>query len=71
MEEYFIIRYTFLPYFDGYFQEGKFYDKNEKELKQKYYNGRLCILNEKKVHGIIKLRKFAQQTKVKKTKLPF
>jgi hypothetical protein len=67
----FINRYTFLPYWNGYFQEGNFYNHNGKMLIQKYYNGRLCILDNKKQFGILKLRKFAKQSQVKLETLPF
>lgn len=30
-----IIRYIFIPYFDGYFQQGNFYSKEGKQLNQK------------------------------------
>jgi hypothetical protein len=30
-----VIIYTFLPYFDGYFQDGKWYDENDKQVKEK------------------------------------
>jgi len=64
-------RYTFLPYFDGYFQEGNFYDNNGKLLKQKYYNGRVCIDCNNKRFGIKKLRTLAQKTEVEIENLPF
>lgn len=68
---FFIIRYTFEPYFLGYFQEGCFYSPDNKVLKQRYYNGRLCIVYNRKVYGIIKLRKFAKRQEVKQEQLPF
>jgi hypothetical protein len=66
-----VTRYTFENYFDGYFQEGKFYDKNGTELKEKYYNGRICIQNNYKRFGVVKLRKFAKRTEVLIETLPF
>ncbi len=69
--EYFVTRYTFRPYFIGYFQEGNFYCPENKVLNQSYYNGRLCIDYKRKRYGIKKLRKFAKQTQVKIQNLPF
>jgi len=66
-----VIRYTFEPYFGGYFQEGKWYDSNGKQLKEKYYNGRACIDCNKKRYGIVKLRKFAKRNEVKQDLTPF
>ena len=50
-----ITRYYFSPYFSGYFQEGYFYSENGKQLKKKSYNGRLCIVDNRKVFGLKKL----------------
>ena len=66
-----VIRYSFNPYFDGYFQDGNFYNKNGLLLKQKYYNGRVCINDKNKRYGIKKLRTFAIKTEAKLIKLPF
>lgn len=66
-----VTKYTFLPYFDGYFQEGKFYNKNGIELKEKYYNGRICIQSDYKRYGVVKLRKFAKKIEVLIEQLPF
>lgn len=71
MSELTVIRYTFEPYFDGYFQEGKWYDNNGRLLKEKYYNGRVCIDSNRKRYGVNKLRKFANKTEVKQTECPF
>ena len=68
---FFITRYTFEPYFDGYFQEDNFYSPDGKQLHQRYYNGRLCISYNRKIYGIIKLRKFAKKQQVKQENLPF
>jgi hypothetical protein len=38
-----VIHYTFLPYFTGYFQEGKWYSDEGREIKEKYYNGIICL----------------------------
>lgn len=66
-----VIRYTFYPYFDGYFQEGRWYDKDGKELKEKYYNGRVCIDCKGRRYGIKKLRTFAKRVEVEQETLPF
>ncbi len=71
MNQLTIIRYTFLPYFDGYFQNGKWHNKNGKELKVKHYNGRNCINSFGKIYGINKLRKFAFKTYILEEILPF
>lgn len=69
--DYFVTRYVFTPYFNGYFQCGNFYSPDNNILYQRYYNGRLCIEYKRKRYGIIKLRKFAKQTTVKIEQLPF
>ena len=66
-----VIRYTFLPYFDGYFENGSWYNKEGRQLKEKYYNGRVCIDYNKKRYGINKLRKYAKRTEVEISKMPF
>ena len=66
-----VIKYTFEPYFNGSFQEGEFYDKNNRLLKQKYYNGRVCIDSYGKRYGIKKLRIFAKKHEVELIELPF
>lgn len=66
-----VIKYTFEPYFDGFFQEGNFYCKNGKLLKKKYYNGRICIVSNNKKYGIKKLRTFAKRKEVELIELPF
>lgn len=66
-----VIKYIFEPYFDGYFQDGNFYCKNGKLLKQKYYNGRICINVNNKRYGIKKLRTFSKKTEVELIKFPF
>lgn len=66
-----VIRYTFLPYFDGYFQEGKWFDENNKMIKEKYYNGRICIEVNSKRYGVNKLKKFAKRNEVEIEELPF
>jgi hypothetical protein len=66
-----VIRYTFLPYFNGYFQEGKWYSENDKEIKEKYYNGRICIDYKGERFGINKLKKFAKRNEVELIQLPF
>ena len=66
-----VIRYTFEPYFCGYFQEGKWHDNNGKQLKEKYYNGRVCIDYNKKRYGINKLRKYAKRNEINIDILPF
>lgn len=66
----FITRYTFKPYWNGYFQEGNFYSSENKLLEQRYYNGRLCINDKRKIYGIVKLRKFAKQMQIKQINLP-
>jgi len=47
--KYYVTRYTFNPYFSGYFQEGNFHCPDGKILEEKYYNGRLCIDYKKNV----------------------
>ncbi len=66
-----ITKYEFKPYFDGYFQEGNFFTKDGKKLKQKSYNGCLCIQHNKKRYGIVKLRKLAQRIEVEEIFCPF
>lgn len=66
-----VIRYTFLTYFDGYFECGKWYSKEGRQLKEKYYNGRVCIDCNKKRYGINKLRKHAKRIEVEQLKTPF
>lgn len=66
-----VIRYTFVPYFDGYFQEGKWHDRTGKEITEKHYNGRLCIDVNKRRYGIKTLRKFAKRQEVYIEQLPF
>ena len=66
-----ITRYKFEPYFDGYFQDGNFYSKEGKKINKKSYNGCLCIQNNRKRYGIVKLRKFAQRIEVAEEILPF
>ena len=66
-----IIRYTFEPYFDGYFENGNFHDVNGRQLKVRHYNGRNCINASGKILGIKKLRTFAKRIEVQEQKLPF
>jgi len=66
-----VIHYTFLPYFSGYFQEGKWYNKNDVQLKEKYYNGRICLDYKGKRYGIKKLKTFAKRNEVEISELPF
>lgn len=66
-----VIRYTFLPYFTGYFQEGKWYSEEGKEIKEKYYNGRICLDYKKKRYGVNKLKKLAKRNEVEIFELPF
>lgn len=66
-----VIKYTFEPYFDGYFQEGNFYSKEGKLLKKRYYNGRVCIDCKGKRFGMNKLRKLAKRIEVEQIEYPF
>jgi len=66
-----VIRYTFLPYFDGYFQDGNWHDKHDRIIKEKYYNGRICIDVCRKRYGILKLKKLAKRNEVEQSDLPF
>lgn len=66
-----VIRYTFLPYFTGYFQEGKWYSDEGREIKEKYYNGRICLDYNSKRYGVNKLKKFAKRNEVEIEELPF
>jgi len=66
-----ITRYIFKPYFDGYFQDGNFYSKDGKKLNQKSYNGCLCIQNNRKRYGVVKLRKLAERIELVEEVLPF
>ncbi len=61
MNQIIIHKFTFNPYFDGYFQEGNFYSKENKLLKKRSYNGCLCIVLNKKRYGLVKLRSFAKK----------
>ena len=54
-------KYTFLPYFDGYFQNNNFYTKDGLLLKKRSYNNRLCIQYKQKVYGLKKLRTFSKK----------
>jgi len=65
------VRYTFEPYFDGYFQDGDFFGINGRLLEQKYYSGRTCINYKGKRFGIKKLRFFSKKTEIEKEILPF
>lgn len=49
--------FTFKPYFDGYFCEGKWFSADDFELKVRHYNGRNCINYSGKRYGINTLRK--------------
>lgn len=71
MKEENVIRYTFIPYFMGYFEEGSFYCEMGRKLEVKHYNGRNCITYKNKRFGIKKLRKFAKKQLVKKSEIPF
>ena len=71
MKKLTVIRYTFLPYFTGYFQEGKWYSESDKMIKEKHYNGRICLEYEGKRYGIKKLKKFAIRNEVEIEELPF
>jgi len=66
-----IMKYTFLPYFSGYFQEGRWYSDENKEIKEKYYNGRICLDFKGKRYGINKLKTFAIRNEVEVEELPF
>ena len=66
-----ISRYVFKPYFDGYFQEGKFHTKDGRQLTEKVYNGCRCIQVGKKRYGINKLRKLATRIEVEQLTTPF
>ena len=66
-----IIRYTFAPYWNGYFENGLFHDANGKPLKTKVYNGCQCILNNNKRYGVKKLRKYAKKEEVEFYQTPF
>ena len=66
-----VIRYTFLPYFKGYFQEGCWFSEDDKKIEEKYYNGRICIDVKGKRYGIAKLKKFAKRNEVELFDLPF
>jgi len=66
-----VIRYTFLPYFNGYFQEGNWFDENDKMIKEKYYNGRICLDYKGKRYGVKKLKKHITKKEVELIELPF
>jgi len=66
-----VIRYTFLPYFTGYFQEGKWYDKEDRMIKEKYYNGRICLDVKGKRYSMKKLKTFVKRNEVELIELPF
>jgi len=66
-----VIRYTFLPYFSGYFQEGLWFDKDDKKIKERYYNGRVCIDVDGERYGVKKLRMFAKRNEVELSEFPF
>jgi hypothetical protein len=66
-----IIRYTFEPYFDGYFENGLFYDSTGKPLKTKVYNGCQCIYSNNKRYGVKTLRKNAKKQEVELVEIPF
>lgn len=66
-----VTMYLFMPYFDGYFQEGNFYSKDGKLLRQRYYNGRVCINCNGKRYGVKKLRSFAVRKEVERFEMPF
>lgn len=66
-----VIRYTFLPYFNGYFQEGRWYDNLDRIIAEKYYNGRICIDVDGKRYGIKKLKFLAKRNEIELSELPF
>ena len=66
-----ITRYDFGGYFDGYFQDGNFYTKEGRKMNKKSYNGCLCIQNNRKRYGIVKLRKLAQRIEITEEFCPF
>lgn len=59
-----ITRYTFEPYFNGYWQQFNWYDANGKQLVVKHYNGCNCVVSCGKKYGIKKLRTFAKVEQV-------
>lgn len=66
-----VIRYTFLPYFDGYFENGIFHTVTGKPLRTKVYNGRQCINANNKRYGLPTLRKFSKREEVELIEVPF
>jgi len=71
MNQLTVIKYTFQPYFQGYFMNGNWYSKDGKLLQVKFYNGRNCISDKGKRFGIKKLRSVAQRVEVIEEVLPF
>lgn len=66
-----VIRYTFLPYFDGYFENGLFHNSSGKPIKEKCYNGRSCINVNNKRYGVKTLRQYAKKQEVELIEMPF
>lgn len=68
-----IKRYTFKPYFSGYFQDNNFYDSEGKLIQRRVYNGCITLNVNKKRYYMRKLRKFAkiESVEAKETNCPF
>ena len=71
MSKLIIIRYIFTPYFNGYFENGNWYNEHGKQIKKRSYNGCICVQDGQKRYGMKKLKSFAKRIEVKETKLPF
>lgn len=71
MKQLTVIKYTFEPYFSGYFMNGDFYNGGGRLIPQKYYNGRVCINTNGKRYGLKKLRQVAKRVEVVEEILPF
>ena len=47
------------------------FDENDKMIKEKYYNGRICLDYKGKRYGIKKLKKYITKKEVELIELPF
>lgn len=52
-----VVRYTYLPYFDGYSQWGEYFTKEGISVPIKHYNGRNCLWLNGKRYGLKTLKK--------------
>jgi hypothetical protein len=71
MKDLIIIRYTFEPYFSGYYEDGNWYNEDGKKINKRSYNGCICVQDGQRRYGMKKLKTFAKKIEITKNKLPF